>query len=1199
MNASVSLYWAVPQTIWEKEIISLTGSATVLQIWWKKILVDLWLFQWWEWSDLFNKENIDFLKWIDGVVISHAHIDHIWRLPLLAKMGFKWAIYMTPATKSITIKMLLDSLKIQEWEVIENLNRNKKLWFRIKESLKIKKILLQKTNLSNTQKWFIEKVLPANYDKQTILNQIQEYHDYYQVKDENDIKWVIERMKESLFSLENLDSTMELVQSIDYSEEKIINSTKISAKNKNKDNQDILDALPLKIVEWFDEYIAVDTKSEKRKLKQKWEENLKITINNVIENSAEKLDIKREEFKKELEAAFTYCERYNYLENDEYKNRNEYREIKKELRKNQRLLNQYWIQTRKHIEHVIDDDELLVDVLKIDIPFNSEDIKLASLKLEVTNNSNIERNIIGISLFDAAHIVWSAGIVITSWIVREKVNNLLDINWSATTVCFSWDLWRIEYNRLNRPEITPLPVDYLQIESTYWWKNHVNRIEAVENLTNSIQKSKWDVLISVFSQQRCQEILLTILEEKIKKWVDFLDYEILVDAPLAKEISDIYKNYMWDTFNLLDEEVQKEVFWKKIFRFLDFEEWENLYQTEEKIKSWEKDKIKITHEHQENKKRIILASSGMMDWWAIMNHLPFILENPNATILAPGYLSEWTLWKEIVFWESCTVTINWEKIQKSCNTKFIDGFSSHIWHDEILQYITETIKEWKIKKWATIALTHWNIDWQESLQKDIFEILKWFDRTDVKVIIPEMYTEYCIKTNSIKKLQWESCIIREVKKKNKPVVPEFLIKIKDNKNDEYILEDRRKSSIDEEKIKHKNEKRIRELNKKWTDIEKQRTDYIKSYLPGTLNSHWIDGINKIVRNISNAVSWQKKVIIDTINKKLTRNRVLKTKISRLKSQKTILINNVFDDIIYNYNLLYSYLNETGKDESESKIFANKIKKVFNNLCSNKLITNKCDEYINNFHNKSLDESDLIEEDLENLIFKVIADIDADITIMKAELDSDFKISLKKKEAYFNWEKICSKLYTESQQWINLDLLDQFITQNIFNDSELYFINQKIEIIQNNNSSTKKIRNAEKNLKKFFKQKEQENKNLWSNINIPLDQLHNECLTILWSVFEKDYFNDYISVQFNIYLFIKSNSSLEEYIKSKFDLEKLKWISKWLSEFDYISEQLENQKKILKWLEKLNHSSKWEESLFELEHLIQLTWKEIDEIICRN
>ncbi|MBT3727512.1 hypothetical protein HOG21_07870 [bacterium] len=56
-------------------------------------------------------------------------------------------------------------------------------------------------------------------------------------------------MKESLFSLENLDSTMELVQSIDYSEEKIINSTKISAKNKNKDNQDILDALPLKIVE--------------------------------------------------------------------------------------------------------------------------------------------------------------------------------------------------------------------------------------------------------------------------------------------------------------------------------------------------------------------------------------------------------------------------------------------------------------------------------------------------------------------------------------------------------------------------------------------------------------------------------------------------------------------------------------------------------------------------------------------------------------------------------------------------------------------------------------------------------------------------------------------------------------------------------------------------------------------------------------
>jgi Cft2 family RNA processing exonuclease len=48
------------------------------------------------------------------------------------------------------------------------------------------------------------------------------------------------------------------------------------------------------------------------------------------------------------------------------------------------------------------------------------------------------------------------------------------------------------------------------------------------------------VLISVFSQQRTQEILLTLLEEKIKRGIDCLDYDIVVDAPLAEKITNIY-----------------------------------------------------------------------------------------------------------------------------------------------------------------------------------------------------------------------------------------------------------------------------------------------------------------------------------------------------------------------------------------------------------------------------------------------------------------------------------------------------------------------------------------------------------------------------------------------------------------------------------------------------------------------------------
>src|SRR5262249_51980661 len=49
-----------------------------------------------------------------SVVISHAHIDHIGRLPLLVKGGFSGPIYAPPATRDLAAIMLADSAHIQE-----------------------------------------------------------------------------------------------------------------------------------------------------------------------------------------------------------------------------------------------------------------------------------------------------------------------------------------------------------------------------------------------------------------------------------------------------------------------------------------------------------------------------------------------------------------------------------------------------------------------------------------------------------------------------------------------------------------------------------------------------------------------------------------------------------------------------------------------------------------------------------------------------------------------------------------------------------------------------------------------------------------------------------------------------------------------------------------------------------------------------
>lgn len=90
-----------------------TGSCHLLSIGKIKVLIDCGMFQGEE-SDL-NFEPFGFdPKDINYLIVTHAHLDHIGRIPLLVKKGFNQDIITTKATASIAALMLRNSAGILE-----------------------------------------------------------------------------------------------------------------------------------------------------------------------------------------------------------------------------------------------------------------------------------------------------------------------------------------------------------------------------------------------------------------------------------------------------------------------------------------------------------------------------------------------------------------------------------------------------------------------------------------------------------------------------------------------------------------------------------------------------------------------------------------------------------------------------------------------------------------------------------------------------------------------------------------------------------------------------------------------------------------------------------------------------------------------------------------------------------------------------
>ena len=91
-----------------------TGSAYLLQTTRASVLIDAGMFQGSRRLETLNRPPASrLINRLDAVLVTHAHLDHTGRLPLMAQRGFSAPIYATAATIELAELVLKDAARIQ------------------------------------------------------------------------------------------------------------------------------------------------------------------------------------------------------------------------------------------------------------------------------------------------------------------------------------------------------------------------------------------------------------------------------------------------------------------------------------------------------------------------------------------------------------------------------------------------------------------------------------------------------------------------------------------------------------------------------------------------------------------------------------------------------------------------------------------------------------------------------------------------------------------------------------------------------------------------------------------------------------------------------------------------------------------------------------------------------------------------------
>ena len=259
---------------------------------------------------------------------------------------------------------------------------------------------------------------------------------------------------------------------------------------------------------------------------------------------------------------------------------------------------------------------------------------------------------ISVKYVDAGHLLGSACIQMT--LTEGDVQK---------TVIFSGDVGNINKPIIKNPEIMD-GADYVLIESTYGDRTHGERpdyVGALEKILNETFARGGNVVIPSFAVGRTQEMLyfFRILKEE-KRIVNYLDFEVYVDSPLAVEATNIFRQNLMDCF---DEDTKELI--RKGINPLQFEGL--------KVSVTSNDSVAI---NEDAKPKVILSASGMCEAGRIRHHLKHNLWQEKNTILFVGYQTVGTLGRTLLD-GATSVKLFGEEIAVKAHIENLQGISGH------------------------------------------------------------------------------------------------------------------------------------------------------------------------------------------------------------------------------------------------------------------------------------------------------------------------------------------------------------------------------------------------------------------------------------------------------------------------------------------------------------------------------------------